>query len=131
VPEGSGLLEGEGFGDFDNTGTSIIGGEVWDLGGVFAHPFLERSTELGLGPAWCNPVKMVKYIQRVIGFLPGWIAAVVTPSYLSEAPHLRASLYKPSVQTRCLRGIKIAIHVKSGLCNGVSIELVDHHVGDL
>jgi len=51
VPEGSGFLEGEGFGDFDNTGTSLIGGEVWDLGGVFAHPFLERSTELGLGPA--------------------------------------------------------------------------------
>lgn len=55
----------------------------------------------------------------------------MTPSYLSEAPHLRASLYETSVQIRPPDRIKIAIHVKSGLRNGIGVELVGHHVGDL
>ena len=45
---------------------------------------------------WVQPI--IVYVRNgkmraiVTKCIPGWIAAVVTPSYLSEAPHLRASL---------------------------------------
>lgn len=52
VPEGGGLLEGEGLGDFDDTSASGVGGEMGDLGSILGHPLLEGSTEIGLGPAY-------------------------------------------------------------------------------
>jgi len=54
VPEGGGLLEGEGLRDLDDTSTSGIGGEVGNVRCVFGHPVLERSTEVSLGPAWVD-----------------------------------------------------------------------------
>lgn len=52
VPEGGGLLKGEGLRDLDDTSASGVGGEMGDLGSVLGHPLLEGSTEIGLGPAY-------------------------------------------------------------------------------
>ena len=52
VPERGGFVNGEGLRDLDDTSASGIGGEVGNLRSVLAHPLLEGSTEIGLGPAY-------------------------------------------------------------------------------
>ena len=51
VPELASLLNSEGLGDLNDNIAGLLGGEMGDLGSVFAHPFLERVAEVGLSPA--------------------------------------------------------------------------------